>query len=93
MTPTTMPSLMLPVMVIINMMSTEGMASTGLLRLICLMAENMWKLTINMIAPVTTPGIARKIGEAKMASMKQMAVVNDVMPVRPPSATPAALSK
>ena len=38
---------------------------------------------------VANDGIARKIGEKNSATMKRMAVVNAVIPVRPPAATPA----
>ena len=41
---------------------------------------------------VAAPGTARKNGARNSAIRKQMAVTNDVRPVRPPSPTPEALS-
>ena len=84
---------MLPTTAITRITSTEGIASTGLVRLMCFIDANIWKLTMSKIAPVTTEGIARKIGEKNIAAQKQSAVTAAVTPVLPPSATPAALSR
>ena len=48
--------------------------------------------TMTRAGAVAAPGMARKIGEKKRATMKQQAMEKAVRPVRPPSPTPEALS-
>ena len=92
-TPTTMPSLMLPTIAMTRMVRTDGIDSTGLWKLIWRTAVNIFTDTMSRMAPVTDAGMARKTGEKRSASRKQTAATIGVTPVRPPSATPAALSR
>ena len=90
-TPTTIPSLILPTTAMTRITSTVGIASTGLVRLMCFIDANIWKLTTSKIAPVTTEGIAGKIGEKNIAAQKHSAVTAAVTPVLPPSALPLSV--
>ena len=47
---------------------------------------------MTIIGAVAAVGIAKNRGERNRLSVKQLAITNAVNPVRPPSATPVALS-
>ena len=74
------------------MVKNAGIASVYSFQFISVIGEHIITPTIANTGPVASDGTARKIGEKNKASTKQIAIVNEVRPVRPPSATPAALS-
>ena len=69
-----------------------GMLSEKSEKSSCLIGSNMYKPTKINAGAVAAPGMARKTGEKNKATAKQMAVTKAVIPVLPPTVTPAALS-
>ena len=63
--------------------SSNGMRLTG---------SSIIRPTSTSTGAIAAAGIERKSGEKKRAIPKQHAIVNAVSPVRPPCATPDALS-
>lgn len=74
------------------MQTNAGIASMYLLKSISCTDAIIMRPTRNKAEAVAEPGMARKNGARKSETRKQMAVMNDVKPLRPPSFTPDALS-
>jgi len=92
MRPVSIPSDMLPVIVMSRMVRNAGIASR-------LFVSLMWRTTPNRKKPATTitgdvaaAGMARNTGAKNKLSAKHKAVTNADTPVLPPSAKPVALS-
>ena len=69
-----------------------GMASVRSLKSILVTDVSIRNPTMIRAGAVAKDGIARKIGDNSSDNPKRMAAIREVSPVRPPSATPEALS-
>ena len=69
-----------------------GIASVISLKSILVTEVSIRNPTMISAGAVAKDGIARKIGDRNRDSPKRMAATREVSPVRPPSATPEALS-
>jgi len=90
--PKTIPSAMLYVSGIMMMVIKAGMASVYSLKLIFRMGDSIKNPTSTRAGAVAAAGTIVKKGARNRASKKNAAVVSEVRPVFPPSATPEALS-
>ena len=87
-----MPTVMLKVSGMRISPSRAGKPSSISLKSMSLIRPTMRKPTKTSTGPVATSGTSTASGVNRMAARKSTPVTTDVNPVRPPSATPAALS-
>ena len=90
--PKTIPSAILYVKGINTMVRNAGKPSLMSLKLILATDEIINNPTIIKAGEVATAGTIRNNGAKNSAKMKNNAVLTEVSPVRPPDATPDALS-
>ncbi|MNG15721.1 hypothetical protein D3C84_995670 [compost metagenome] len=90
--PNEIPFAMLYVNGISASVRNEGMAYTISEKSICFTDPIISTPTMTSAAAVAEPGTSATSGDRNSASRKQIPVVTDVRPVRPPCATPAELS-
>lgn len=90
--PKTIPSAILYVKGINTMVRNAGKPSLMSLKLILATDEIINKPTIIKAGEVAAAGTIRNNGAKNSAKMKNNAVLTEVSPVRPPDATPDALS-
>ena len=90
--PTIMPSVILPLTGMRRMVRKAGSVSTGFVRLMWRTELNRKKPAMTMTGAVAADGMARNRGDRNRLHRKQNPMTKAVKPVRPPSATPVALS-
>ncbi len=90
--PTMIPSVILPLTGMRRIVRKAGNVSIGFVRLIWRTEPNRKKPAMTMTGAVAAEGMARNKGDRNRLHKKQNPITKAVNPVRPPSATPVALS-